>query len=420
MKRLPTAVLLATWLAACGGGDDDVEIVDSGPAADAVPSQCDPVAQTGCAEGEKCAQLTISAGPPLLARTACVDNGTVELGGDCETGDPGEATGFDDCLSEPDLGAQCINGICKEICTTPTDTCTDGFACSFYEGLFVDVASADIGVCDETCNPVTQDCAREEDGCFLDPRSGRNGVATCAGIGPETMEATQGMPCIGPDAETCFLNGCAEGFHPVIIDIPPEGGSSTCTAYCQPVDTYVNDPDGDGTPDPVKGGPKDGLIGNAVGFDDEDPKTPAVDCSADRIGVADHQCRFFQQVGDRDGGLLDYIPAEYGFCLDALDVNLEFYGNCAQTRYERQFKAYDEGFPPGDPKTIGDAGRDAYCTENPDHCGAFCTSNEVFETLADAYCKANKKSPICEPAARSRRAMWRVYAGRLGATLVNE
>jgi hypothetical protein len=134
--------------------------------------------------------------------------------------------------------------------------------------------------------------------------------------------------------------------------------------------------------------------------------------------VADHQCRFFQQIGDGAGGLLDYIPAEYGFCLDALDVNLEFYGDCSETRYERQFKAYDEGFP--DPKTIGDEGRDAYCTMFPEQCGAFCTSNEVFETLADAYCKANKKSPICEPAARSRRAMWRVYAGRFGATLVNE
>ena len=80
--------------------------------------------------------------------------------------------------------------------------------------------------------------------------------------------------------------------------------------------------------------------------------------------------------------------------------------------------AYDEGFP--DPKTIGDEGRDAYCTMFPEQCGAFCTSNETFNTLADAYCKANKKSPICEPAARSRRAMWRVYAGRFGATLVNE
>jgi hypothetical protein len=408
MKRLALAVLLVatSGLAACGGDDDDVSIVDSAPQADAgVAMQCNPVTQEGCGEGEKCSQLIISL-EPFLARTDCVPNGDVAIGEPCDVGDAGEETGFDNCASSADLGGECINGVCRQVCTSPTDTCGDGFSCTFFENLFDDVEEQQVGVCNQVCNPVTQDCAIEGEACFLDPRD-EQGEATCVGTVPEAETLVQGMECFGPDDETCYLNGCAVGYHPVIIDIPPTGGKSLCTAYCQPVDTYIVDPMGtDDMGELVEGG-------NVLGFDDADPKTPAVDCSPDRIdGVIGQQCRFLQEIGDGAGGVLENIPAEYGFCLDSGDdenPNLEFYGDCARTRYERQFKAFDEGFN----GMMGDAGREAYCTDNAATCGAFCTSNATFQVIADAYCKANVDSPICAPAATGRRDhMWKVWAGR--------
>ncbi|HKE20334.1 MAG TPA: hypothetical protein VKB80_35915 [Kofleriaceae bacterium] len=420
MKKSAFAVLLvaAGGLAACGGDDDDVVIVDSAPQADAgVAMQCNPVTQEGCGENEKCAQLIISA-DPFLARTDCVPNGTAAVGEACDVGDPGEETGFDNCASSADLGGQCINGICRQICTSPADTCGDAFSCTFFENLYDDLEEQQVGVCNQVCNPVTQDCVIEGEACYLDPRDAE-GEATCVGLVDQAMGLVQDMECYGPDDATCYLNGCDAGYHPVIIDIPPTGGKSLCTAYCQPVDTYLVDPDG--TFDPTD--PMDDHVvvdgGNVTGFDDADPKTPAVDCSADRIGVIDHQCRFFQPIGDGAGGDLGYIPAEYGFCLDSgpdANANTEFYGDCARTSYERQFKAFDEGYP--DATTVGDDARQAWCTDNPATCGAFCTSNATFDAIADAYCTANAESPICAPAASGRReSMQKVYAGRGLATV---
>src|SRR5262245_54479454 len=126
MKKLAFAALLvgASALTACGGGgggdDDGVSVVDAGPTA----TQCDPVEQTGCADAEKCGQLSVT---DTLAMTTCVPNGNRGLGEACETGAAGQDTGFDDCESTPGQGLQCLNGQCREICATSPDTCGDGF-----------------------------------------------------------------------------------------------------------------------------------------------------------------------------------------------------------------------------------------------------------------------------------------------------
>jgi hypothetical protein len=403
MKQLACAVLVmgAAGLAACGGGgdDDDVSIVDSGPPPEdaAVAMQCNPVTQTGCDENEKCAQLIISAGPPFLGRTDCVPNGDVPMGEECTIGTPGETTGFDNCASSADQGAQCINGLCREICSAPEDTCSgDGFSCTFFFDLFDDVDEAQVGVCGETCDPVSQDCSLTGEGCYLNPTN-REGVATC--VGAPDAAPTQGQECLGPDAESCYLNGCAVGYHPQVRVYTVQPTKSPCIAYCRPVDTYIEDPMGTGDLELP-------LVGRALGFDDEDMGTPPTDCSPERIGAIDHQCRFFQAIGFSDLEF-DYIPAEYGFCTSIADgeASLELWGNCELNSEERIVRIFDMAGG-------GQAGQDAvemFCNEDPDGlagaCAIGCISDAKAEELFDAYCAAPPvpDSPFCtQPAARAR------------------
>lgn len=409
MKKLALVASLvgATTLVACGG-DDDVKIVDSGPLVDAA-QKCDPVNQTGCAEGEKCARLVISNGDPFLARTDCVPDGDVAVGDACEDGAPGETSGFDNCAA----GGQCFNGLCHEICSGAPETCSDGFGCGFPVNFFDDIENPRIGVCFEECSPVAQDCATDGEGCYLNIGA-ESGEGTCVAVPDDAAGLAQEADCL-LNGDVCFLNGCDSGFapYPPLRDLPDDIATA-CTAYCQPVDTYVNDPDGDGDPNGDGTPENPDVFGNAVGEpDDGNPDTPLVDCSQDRLGAgnATYQCRFFQSIGDGSGGVLDQIPAAYGFCVDPTDpVAVDIWGDCSVTSYERQFKAFDEGYPT--PNDTGDAGREAFCTDFPEQCGIFCTSNEQFDAIATAYCDANADSPICGPVRSTSRAMWDIYYGR--------
>lgn len=377
MKNLACVAVCGVGLAlAACGGDDDVVIVDAAP----VDTQCDPVAQTGCEEGEKCAQLVIAEG---AAETTCVPNGNVPLGEPCEYDEPGEDSGFDDCESVEGQGAQCINGICREICEA--ESCTDGFACDFYEGLFDDLDPDRIGVCNQECNPVTQDCALDTDGCYLSITNS-SGQGTCTSVPEDISAITQGLECAGPDSDpgACYSNGCAAGFHPIIIDDTPETSDdrSICTAYCQPVDTYLADPDADGMGD---------VVGSAVGFVDDDPKNADVSCAAERIVSAAHECRFFQSIVFQDIGAIDHIPPEYGFCVDSA---VAFWSSCATYSEERIIVAFDtaEAAAPG---TGGD-GITTFCQENPASCARFCISVAKQEELLNAYC-TGPTPPRVEP-----------------------
>src|SRR5690606_21483831 len=149
------------------------------------------------------------------------------------------------------------------------------------------------GVCDPTCNPVTQDCPVDGQGCYL----GLNdGIATCAGVPEDAAELMQNDPCLSPNGGmSCYLNGCAEGY--ASVPAWAQGEMPVCTAYCSPVSTYLDDPEGDGSGE---------LVGRALGAQD-------IDCSAGRIGAGGHQCRFFQSI-PFDTGYPDYISADYGFC----------------------------------------------------------------------------------------------------------
>ncbi|HTE52730.1 MAG TPA: hypothetical protein VK698_17880 [Kofleriaceae bacterium] len=364
--------LLAALAAAPACGSDGGSTPDGAPADAAPPDAgpggvvCDPVAQTGCAAGDKCAQLVLSLEPGDV-RTACVPDGTVEVGGACVTGEPGEATGYDDCAA----GADCTSGSCRRICLVAGDSCPDQFSCSTYLELFKDITETLVGVCDAVCDPIAQDCPAETDACYL-RITDEAGEATCVGVPDESEGREQNDDCSGPFPGKCYANGCAGGYHPVELN-----GNATCSAYCRPVATYLDDPDGDG---------EGALVGNPIG------EAPS-DCATERVGVDGQQCRFFQAlISDVTGEVHDQIPAGYGFCAPSDNPLI---GDCSIHSEEQLWRIYDEAGG-------GDGGEDAvdaFCADEASagKCAPFCVSLEVLDQLLAAYCAAPPvdPSPMC-------------------------
>ncbi|HWO22370.1 MAG TPA: hypothetical protein VNO30_26610 [Kofleriaceae bacterium] len=227
-------------LAACGGGgNDNVVIIDSTPA----PMLCDPRAQTGCETGEKCATRFLQTEPTELAEIACVPEGIVEIDGSCTYG-PAGANGYSNCKS----GGECVNGICKQICDHQggNPKCDTNHACSRYENIFESNNMTVAGVCDPRCDPLTQalaigvktaacgstDPAMADNGCFT-----FDGIDfTCARIPTAARNLTDRMRGYGPASGGVYINGCAAGYLPLLIE---QTGSMVgiCSGVCAPAKT---------------------------------------------------------------------------------------------------------------------------------------------------------------------------------------
>jgi hypothetical protein len=368
-------LLLASGLLGCGGKDEPMfEFPDSGTAA----ITCNPVSQTGCEADEKCSWLTVSR-DPYLGRTACVPDGAVPVDGACETGEPGEETGFDDCVA----GSICNYGICRSICSISPDSCGDGFACGRYSRLFTDDSARNIGECDPTCDPLAQGC-EEGFGCYLQLSTG---VATCTGAPVE--ELTQGDRCLAPEGEAgCYLNGCSPGWASVPFWLM--GEQALCTAYCEPVSTWVEDPEGDGVDTTV--------MGDADGTDE-------YPCSVERIGAVGQQCRYFNSISFQDG-FLDQVDDRFGWCAEPTH---ELYGDCTKYNLARMVRIYDDELASenGTAMTAA-AARDAYCDENGGACPvAFqCLHLGVVEEIRARYCAALPGQASCQSSAQ-RMLFWK-------------
>ena len=397
MKKIAFAALFvgaaSTGLLACGGDDDsgDITFADGGPDGGDTGAACNPVTNQGCDAGEKCSWLVVSE-DPFLGRTDCVPDGTVAVGGECTEGTPGETTGYDDCAAK----GLCLNGTCRAICTIDPDTCGDGFACSSYTNTFSDDPNENLGVCDPTCDPVAQDCEDTTQGCYLQLF---NGKATCAAPAPGAEEITQGMVCDN-DGSRCYLNGCAIGYGGFLyngMNMPRK-----CTAFCSPVETYIDDPDGGGTGTAHPGSDANGA--------------PPADCSATRIMATGHQCRFFQSYFvDMNFNYLDYISDTYGFCTPKTDI----FGDCTKFSEEWFLKEYDKWVGPpanNDPMTWGDH-LTTLCDMRTGGCANGCAKVETLAALDMAYCTANPDGPACASAARGvkivHRALDRMFAEKL-------
>lgn len=250
MKKLVLTALCALAFGACGddgGGSGTVTLTpDGGGNGDGGnTAACNPVTQAGCDAGQKCAQL-VSSEEPFLATTACVPDGEVTAGGACVRGEAG-VNGYDDCVA----GYDCLRGECVQICTSAGgDTCRatpdPGFGMGSYCTLYADLFSDEIGLCVPGCNPtddsvdvdkvVTNANCDDGNGCYLN--IGR-GVAACAGTPADAVTVTQGNECYGPGPGSCFLNGCASGYAPVVPNALTGATSNNCARYCTPNDNYL-------------------------------------------------------------------------------------------------------------------------------------------------------------------------------------
>jgi hypothetical protein len=276
-------------------GDDDVPLADAGDhdaggdGGGVVDPACDPVAQSGCGPGQKCTYVIDEAGPPQLSRTQCADDGTVAIDGAC--GLQSETVPiFDNCVA----GAYCIDDVCKKICSNAPNSCDDGFVCSTYVDTFEDFP--DVGVCVPGCDPVSQNCVVEEEGCYTQIAAVSG---SCGGVPDEAAQLTQDDICFGEQAGECFLNGCAQGFGGLLPLNPAAMDIDHCAAFCTPNNTStdtVNHP-----------GPSEGTSsGEGYGA-----------CS-DRGALA-HECRFLNSFY----GGAEITPDSVGFC-----VPTDVWGDC--------------------------------------------------------------------------------------------
>jgi hypothetical protein len=338
----------ATALAACGGGgddDDDVNFVDAG---DDVAEACNPVSQTGCEAGEKCTWVVYSE-EPALGKTECVADGAVDKAGACTVGEPGAATGFDDCKA----GLYCVNGACSDICTqTDATTCDDGFACVIYADTFDDLGDdSTVGLCAPTCNPVTQDCEIEGQACYL---LISDGAGTCAGVPAAAATQEQGDTCYGPMAGSCYLNGCNKGYQAILL-ATAGSDDAVCGAFCSPVNTYVDNPD----------------------TNDVDGGDPA-NCGVARVMQADQGCGFIQSIfAGSDTFDPSIISVDYGICYNGAE-----WGKCDAYDPLAMVQVYNDKYAmePGDDMAKAAAANAELCS--------FCMTDMNCANAMNAQCNS--------------------------------
>ena len=250
---------------------------------------CNLVTQEGCPSGKRCGWISDSAshGAP-----GCVPIGDVAALQTCGRGVPGVSTGYDDCQA----GLVCVNSECRAACRA--GTCGPGFACQGYSGL--DDGSGNLGVCEPTCDPVTQTRSFDEAaacgspnpatptrGCYGVPGTASQPTQfTCA----PAVNATKTHRVAAADATgTVFLNSCAPGYAPLLVrsstDLTP-----VCIAFCAPHESYS------GSTELIQGVP---------------PHT----CPARGATAPTEECRYLWFLEDRAAPLSPYSNT-VGFCLD--------------------------------------------------------------------------------------------------------
>jgi len=219
-----------------GAPVDAPSMPDAPPMVDAGP--CDIYTQAGCQSGEKCAWIIDSTNPGA-GHSGCEPDGSVALGGACTLS--GGTIGYDDCTA----GGICAGGICQPICDATNGTlgCGAQAVCQSYS-----FPGTVIGACVPRCDPLADNnfgfankpgttCAAS-DGCYGAPQStGKPTAFLCA------KEVNQNFynraACDMSNGCGPYLNGCSQGYEPLVYD--DDVGSSTvvCIAMCKPTDCYM-------------------------------------------------------------------------------------------------------------------------------------------------------------------------------------
>jgi hypothetical protein len=203
-------------------------------------------------------------------------------------------TGHDNCQA----GLLCLNSECRPACRASPSTCGTGFACQRYNGF--DDGSGNLGLCEPTCDPVTQ--IRDFDGAAA-CGSPNPAVPTrgCYGAPGSAAQPTQ-FTCLpagdaakthrAPAADasgTVYLNGCAPGYAPLLFRSSADP-TLVCIALCSPAEVYS------GSLTPAQG---------------VSPHT----CPARGAVALTEECRHFWFLEAADAPASSYSNA-VGFCLD--------------------------------------------------------------------------------------------------------
>jgi hypothetical protein len=244
VMRYIAIACLAVSITACGSDGESPETPDAAAEHDAAPPDgpsgpCDPVAQSGCGTGEKCAWVDLTSD---LGTVTCVPDGDRQLDETCTYGPDGEATGFDDCVA----GTACAT-TCRPVCELGGDDCGANAVC--VNDANFGTPSAGFGVCQQRCDPVTQqtldgeaacgsaDAGAPDRGCY----GGFFQPFRCAAV-PAAIQAAPGDYAQG-DAPLYqgVINGCAPGFG-AFLDGDGVGFTDVCLALCRPGPTSQEDP----------------------------------------------------------------------------------------------------------------------------------------------------------------------------------
>jgi hypothetical protein len=212
---------------------------------------CSVLTQTGCQAGQKCTWVVdqMMTGMDPVGHIDCVPDGTIAVGGACTRGAPGPM-GYDNCKA----GGYCESMKCEQICDLQggAPMCPTSFTCKNYSGVFGPVNQpVAAGLCDPNCDPLADNkfgsgktktgtgCTASQ-GCYGYPNSSVPTEYTCNTEFENTLyhrspcNATNGCA----NGTQVYLNGCAQGFIPLLYH--DDSGSMTidCISYCAPVDCY--------------------------------------------------------------------------------------------------------------------------------------------------------------------------------------
>lgn len=364
-------------------GDAGYGCAEVGKFSDLSFTSCNPVTQRGCCSGEKCGELTIVKDDPatqvneFLAQIACVPEGDVTDGGACETGLPGQQTGYDDCVA----GYDCFEGVCRSLCGSSPDTChTDSPSFGMGQNCannFEDHFNDTVGVCLAACDP-TIDTIETSEGsdpaavnptCGIGASCGLNAFTaqtSCSGTPAMSVTQTQNEVPFGQTAGQSYATGCASGFSSLLWErVGANGGEPQCARYCTPRETYL-DVDGIrviGRPEGANAKCSDAslaAIGGKAGHDKE------------------HQCRFIQNLYPTT----ELVPASVGMCMPVesrggtfiLDSGLSTnaptntWGNCRTFAWGEIKASWNAAAPNG--IDAANAAFDAVCISLPNEPGA--------------------------------------------------
>lgn len=193
---------------------------DAGPITD-----CNANTNVPCAADQRCAWVRLT---PATGETRCLSNesGTGRGGDACEIGPKGDL-GYDDCAR----GFACINGTCAPICNPENaDSCAPTGYCTLYSNLFSSGDTHTAGVCQPSCNPLTQELP---DGSSCP--SGQACYELIGAMGSSFLCAPEGMTAIGATlTEPVYANSCEGGARA----LRRPDGTLWCAPFCRPLETH--------------------------------------------------------------------------------------------------------------------------------------------------------------------------------------